>query len=216
MGSIRNAIFDLDGTLIDSLPGIAWSVEAALSSCSLPLPSYDLKHFIGPPVRSILSAVAGVSHERMLDQLERSFRLSYDSSGWRKTLSKEGALDLLSQLRASGANLWIVTNKPAAVTNKILRELKIDHFFREVACRDSRNPVLSSKREVLVGLMERHALPSSECLMIGDTLEDFHAAKSAGIPCAIVRHGYGGAECEPYIPASGWDDIARLCRPQRN
>jgi phosphoglycolate phosphatase len=51
---VRHVIFDLDGTLIDSLPGIAWSVDVALRSCGLPPAERDLGPFIGPPVRDIL------------------------------------------------------------------------------------------------------------------------------------------------------------------
>lgn len=215
MAPIRNVIFDLDGTLVDSLPGIARSVEAALLSCGLPPLARDLKPLIGPPIRVILSTVSGVSKPRRLNDLEQAFRLSYDSGGWRGTVCQKGAADLLGQLRASGIGLWVVTNKPADATRKILNELKLASFFQEAACRDSRVPTFRSKADVLADLLQRHALEGSTCLMVGDTLEDGEAAAAAGMRCAIVPHGYWAEQVYP-LPSgcrrvSGWEEVTRLC-----
>jgi len=215
MEPVRHVIFDLDGTLVDSLPGIAWSVEAALSCCGLPRPSTDLKPLIGPPIRSILSAVSGVREPVRLNELEQAFRCSYDSLGWRRTRCYDGVADLLRQLLAGGIGRWMVTNKPCRVTHDILRELQISDFFQEVACRDSRIPLFPSKAEVLGDLLRRRALRRSSCLMVGDTLEDSDAAIAAGIGCAIVPHGYGTG-LGMALPTgcqrvNGWEEIAELC-----
>jgi phosphoglycolate phosphatase len=212
---VRNVIFDLDGTLVDSLPGIASSVEAALSSCGLPPLARDLKPLIGPPIRVILSTVSGLSKPERLNDLEQAFRASYDSGGWRGTVCQKGAADLLRRLRTSGIGLWVVTNKPADATRKILNELKIASFFQEAACRDSRTPMFRSKADVLADLVQRRALDAPTCLMVGDTLEDCEAAAAAGIRCAIVSHGYWAGQVYP-IPAgcrrvSGWQEVTRLC-----
>jgi phosphoglycolate phosphatase len=123
-----------------------------------------------------------------LDALERAFRDSYDTEGWRQTVCFAGARETLEQLSAAGAALWVATNKNRLATGKILSQLGIRLLFREVACRDSRVPAFRSKAEMLIDLMERHGLNPSECLMVGDTREDAAAAGAAGIPCAILRH----------------------------
>ena len=115
MPSLRHSIFDLDGTLVDSLPGITWSVEQALALCGLPPLAVDLKPSIGPPIRSILAGVTGLRDAPSLDRLERAFRASYDAEGWRKTACYEGAPDMLRRLRAGGIGLWVVTNKPSRI-----------------------------------------------------------------------------------------------------
>ena len=186
-----NAIFDLDGTLVDSLPGIEWSVNEALRATGLPPLSRDLRALIGPPVRDILAAVSGVPDCGTLDRLERRFRLSYDTEGWRRTVCQPGVPDMLWRLLKGGVDLFVVTNKPAFATGRIVRSLKIDTFFKEVACRESRTPPFASKSELLNDLIHRRGLDRTECLMIGDTAEDYRAAESAGILCAIVAHGYG-------------------------
>src|SRR5262249_48841207 len=123
--NFHHAIFDLDGTLIDSLPGIAWSVNVALAACGLPESSRDLAPFIGPPIRSILESVSGATDTTLLNRLEQAFRRSYDSDGWRRTALKAGVGQTLRELIAGGLDLWLVTNKPALVTEKILNELTI-------------------------------------------------------------------------------------------
>jgi len=214
MESLRHAIFDLDGTLIDSLPGIAWSVEQALAECRLPDLAQDLRPLIGPPIRSILATVAGFTDPTALDRLERAFRASYDAEGWRRTTCYEGVPDMLWRLLTNDVGLWVVTNKPSGAARRILRQLKIDSFFQEIVCLDSRSPAYVSKTEALMELLGRHSLSRSECLLVGDTWEDCHAAVAAGVSCAIVPHGYGqglpsalpGGCCR----VSGWDGVERL------
>jgi|SRR5208283_2653943 len=214
MPSLHDAIFDLDGTLVDSSPGIAWSVEQALAECGLPPLSVDLKPLIGPPIRSILATVAGLADAIALDRLERAFRISYDAEGWRKSACYCGAPEMLGRLRSGGIGLWVVTNKPLRATRRILRELRIDTFFDDIVCPDSRTPPYDSKAEALVDLLRRHGLSRTECLLAGDTLEDCHAAVAAGVACALVPHGYGPALPsslpDNYRRVSGWDGIERL------
>jgi len=210
--SVKNAIFDLDGTLVDSLPGIAWSVDEALRAAGLPVVSRELRPLIGPPVRDILAAVSGVSDGGLLDRLERSFRFSYDAEGWRRTVCQPGVPDLLWRLLTSGVEMWLVTNKPALATGRIVSSLKIGGFFREVVCRDSRAHAFHSKAEALVDLIERHGLERAGCLMIGDTAEDWRAAEDAGIRCAIVPGGYGAKALPPGCPRiCCWDELAEMC-----
>ena len=208
---MRNVIFDLDGTLVDSLPGIQWSVARSLEACGLAPLSRDLKPLIGPPIRSILSTVTGIREPRMLDTLEQAFRTSYDSAGWSRTRLYPGVEDLLWLLDSNGIDLWVVTNKPSRVSARILSQWNLAGFFQEISCRDSHNPPFASKSEVLRDLVDRRALCPAECLMVGDTIEDCHAAEACGIPCVLVAHGYGAEFPSGYRPVSGWDEVADLC-----
>jgi phosphoglycolate phosphatase len=187
----RHAIFDLDGTLADSLPGIAWSIREALAACGLPPFSMELRPLIGPPIRSILATVSGLRDAASLDRLEQAFRASYDAGGWRRTLCYEGAPELLEDLFSAGIGLWLVTNKPARATGKILRELMLNGYFAETVSRDSRLPAYGSKGEALTDLLGRRGLRPGDCVMVGDTEEDRRAAEEAGVASVIVPHGYG-------------------------
>ena len=211
MKPVRHIVFDLDGTLVDSLPGIAFSVDAALRSCGLPPAGRDLAPLIGPPVRDILAAVAGAADGGLLDRLERSFRASYDAEGWRRTVCLPGVPDMLWRLMTGGMELWIATNKPALPTGRILRALNLSGFFREAACRDSRKPPFASKAEVLRDLVARHRLDRATCLMVGDTAEDWYAAEAAGISCAIVGPGNGPRALPRGCRRIGaWDELTAM------
>ena len=208
---MRQTIFDLDGTLVDSLPGIAWSVDAALRSCGMAPANRDLAPLIGPPVRDILATVSGATDAALLDRLERGFRASYDSGGWRRTACHAGVHEMLRRLSASGERLWLVTNKPRLATDRILRELKLAGFFRETLCRDSRMPVFACKAEMLRDLVQRRGMDREECLMVGDTAEDAHAAEAAGIACVIVPHGYGAPALPPGCRRiEGWQELQEM------
>jgi phosphoglycolate phosphatase len=212
MTPVRHVIFDLDGTLVDALPGIAFSVHEALQSCALPPLTRDLAPLIGPPIREILAAVSGTAHAGLLDRLENAFRASYDAEGWRRTVCLPGVSELLWGLMTHGTELWLATNKPAAPTSRILRELNLNGFFRETVCRDSRKPWFLSKGEMLIDLLSRHRLDPAECLMVGDTSEDWRAAEAAGMRCASV-----GSTATPVGPSGcrrigSWNELEAMVR----
>ncbi len=212
---MRNIIFDLDGTLVDSVPGIQWSAEAAMRNCGVSRTCPDLTPLIGPPVRTILAAAAGTDNCLDLDRLEKAFRTSYDADGWRRTVCQPGVRPMLDQLQSAGCALWIVTNKPAHATQLILRELGLDGYFQETVSRDSVTPSYVSKGAMLTDLLDRRGLPREESVLVGDTLEDCHAAVAAGIACAVVPHGYGGemdgAMPEGCVLIAGWDELVHWC-----
>lgn len=212
---MRNIIFDLDGTLVDSVPGIQWSAEAAMRNCGVPGVCPDLTPLIGPPVRTILGMATGTSDGFELDRLEKAFRVVYDSDGWRRTVCQPGASEMLGRLQSAGCILWLVTNKPAHATRLILRELGLDGYFGETVSRDSVTPSYASKGAMLTDLLDRRQMRREECMLVGDTLEDCHAAAEAGIRCAIVPHGYG-REMDGALPQGsgrigGWDELIQWC-----
>ena len=188
--------FDLDGTLLDSLPGIGFSVQHAFNACSLQPQHTDLRSRIGPPIRVIFSQLAPHLDDTDLDRLERAFRASYDAEGWRMTPHFPGAAKLLRDLQSIGTRLFVVSNKPIHIATLILRAEGTLGLFEEVVTRDSRNPPYAGKLEMLQHLIASHGFDPTCCLMVGDTMEDATAAAAASVGFAFVRHGYGD------VPAS--------------
>jgi phosphoglycolate phosphatase len=214
----RHILFDLDGTLVDSLPGIAHSVRAALTSCGLPALCPDLKPLIGPPIRGILARVSGCSEPRLLDRLERAFRSHYDAHGWQETLLQGDVPGLLKRLRDGQADSSVVTNKPSLASERILARLGLRQQFAAVVCRDSRTPPFSSKGEMIGALVSLRNLERAKCLLVGDTLEDYRAAEEAGVAVAIVAHGYGAEAVREHAPDcvfSGWDEVYQFLSEAR-
>lgn len=185
---VRDLIFDLDGTLVDSAAGIQWSVEQALEDCGFPLLAEPIAPLLGPPIREILAHVSGAA-DAELNKLERAFRVSYDNEGWSMTRCFPGTTAALDTLEENGFGLWLVTNKPGVATGRILSALGIAGYFRETLCRDSAFPAYRSKAEMLADLVHRRGLKPAQCLMIGETTEDANAAAAAGMRCRLVRYG---------------------------
>jgi phosphoglycolate phosphatase len=196
MTPLQAVFFDLDGTLLDSLPGIDFSVQQAFTTCGLKPQHTDLQSRIGPPIRVIFSQLAPHLAEADLDRLERAFRTSYDTEGWRMTPHFPGAFSLLQDLQSIGTRLFVVSNKPIHIATQILRAEGTLDLFEEVVTRDSRNPPYTGKLEMLQHLIASHGFDSTRCLMVGDTMEDANAAAAAAVGFAFVRHGYGD------VPAS--------------
>jgi phosphoglycolate phosphatase len=192
----ENFIFDLDGTLVDSLPGIEASVRVAISG---PVPG--LRPLIGPPIREILRHLSVGLTEAELDGVAARFRRAYDAGGWRNTVLQTGAAEALAGIRARGWRAFLVTNKPALATSRILATLRIRRYFSSVWTRDSRTPAFGSKAEMIADLVARQGLDPARCVMVGDTAEDYLAATQTGIQARIVGNGYG---------ASG--DVPAACR----
>ncbi|MDP9038631.1 MAG: HAD family hydrolase [Acidobacteriota bacterium] len=183
--------FDLDGTLADSLPGLEASIVEALASGGRALRVENLRPYIGPGIRTILKNLEPELTEQDLDGMERAFRASYDGTGVRNTQLFEGAKSTLERLRAAGAELFLVTNKPKLATATLLEQHGMAGLFRDRVSRNSREPAYATKGEMLVELVRRHGVEVDRAVMVGDTAEDMHAARDAGMRFAFVEYGYG-------------------------
>jgi phosphoglycolate phosphatase len=195
-------MFDLDGTIMDSLPGIEFSVRAAFDRCRYPHPTSDLRRLIGPPIRKILAAASGIRDQTALDALEFAFRASYDSEGWRRTVCYPQAAAVLARMRTRGHRLFIVTNKPRHISLRALADQELLGLFEEIVTADSRVPAYLSKSAMLCSLLLRHAIPAEKCLFVGDTMEDAAAAADAGVGFVYMEHGYGDIPDPPPLPVS--------------
>jgi phosphoglycolate phosphatase len=196
-------IFDLDGTLLDSLPGIRYSAEAAFRACALSMGNVDLRSLIGPPIRTILTRMAvKPPTDDQLDDLECAFRWSYDSEGWKMTPHYEGAADLLQTAQAAGKRLFVVSNKPHHISFRILETENTLSLFDEIVTRDSRSPTYQSKQEMMLYLLQKWEMLPTECLMIGDTMEDAEAASKTGMQFCLMTHGYGSVPMGSAVPVT--------------
>jgi phosphoglycolate phosphatase len=184
-------LFDLDGTIVDSLPGIEFSIREAFTFCQLPLAEQHLRELIGPPIRTILSRAGNVVEEARLEALEKAFRTSYDTEGWRKTVSFPEADRVLQELRARGYRLFVVSNKPRHASLRTLEKEHVLDCFERIITRDSRSPSYQTKEEMIDALLIDGTFSSQDCIMVGDTVEDATAAARARIPFILMRHGYG-------------------------
>lgn len=203
-------LFDLDGTILDSLPGIESSVRAAFADCDLPVPEESLRGMIGPPIRAILARVGDIRNEKILDTLELAFRKDYDSNGWQKTVSFPGAANVLQTMYEQGRRLFVVSNKPYSISLKILEKEEILHFFEAIVTRDSRLPPYKGKEEMIEVLVSERNLVAQECLMVGDTIEDAKAARASEINFVYMTHGYGAVDATSMLDVHRFDNFSQF------
>ncbi|HEY3913249.1 MAG TPA: HAD hydrolase-like protein, partial [Verrucomicrobiae bacterium] len=156
--AIDSLILDLDGTLLDSKPGIVESFSRAAKEV-FPDVSLDISKVpVGPPVRRICTAVFPSISEAEVERLARAYREHYDSVGCWQTRLYDGGVELLSHCAQRNLPVDIATNKPAKVTRSILERLKIGSFFRCVTTVDSSNPPFTGKTAMIRHLLQVNRL----------------------------------------------------------
>lgn len=183
-------IFDLDGTLIDSAPGILVGFAGAFSACGL-APKHPLTaDIIGPPLMETLAKVAGTSDPAVLQPLAEAFKAHYDETGYRQTLVFSGVGEMLSELAAHDFKLHIATNKRILPTRRILNHLGWEEYFLGVYALDVFDPPLKSKAQMLQEILAQRELDPQHTFYIGDRREDAAAAEANAMPFLLAVWGY--------------------------
>jgi phosphoglycolate phosphatase len=196
-------IFDLDGTLLDSLPGIQYSAQEALRALRPKHELPDLRRYVGPPIGEMfLSAIGDLTRDE-IDVLVAEFRRTYDSGGWKKTSLFPGVDGLLPDLDGLGIRLFVASNKPSLAAGLILRALAIHSRFESVFCRDSRTPAYVSKSEAVGCLLHEHSLDPARAWMVGDGRDDYEAARCNGVRFVLADYGYESNRCREAGPSQG-------------
>ncbi len=191
----RTYIFDLDGTLIDSLPGIEQALTAAFATLHRTFPPNTLRPLIGPPIRTIARRLDPTLTDAETLEIERNYRAFYDDDSWKNTRLFPEVESTLKALHRSGHKLFVLTNKPALPARRILDHFALTDLFTAILTRDSSSPAFVSKSAMLAHLLAYHDLDPKHCLLVGDTPEDAAAAHANHLPCVLMSFGYG--EIEP-------------------
>lgn len=197
---VENIIFDLDGTLADTLPGIEAAAAAAVAAVLPQAQVPDFHAMIGPPVRTIFRQALGNLEPRVLDALEEEFRLRYDDTGWRESSAYAGVIETLSSLAGSGVGNYLATNKPIVPTKKIMDHLDLTPYFVDIVSMTSRRPPFGSKLEVASHIIAEHGLDRRETVLVGDSEDDARAALGLGIDFVAAAYGYGGVQARDDLP----------------
>ena len=193
--SVRLFVFDLDGTLVDSLRDLAGSANALLAQCGArPLAEDAVAAMVGEGAATLVArafAAAGVAPPA--DALDR-FLAIYDTKLLDHTRAYEGMPDALAALGAR-ASLAVLTNKPRGATVRILAGLKMDRCFEDAAVIGGDGP-LGRKPDPagLAYLAARAGVRPGETMMVGDSVVDWRTARSAGTRICLARYGFGFRE----------------------
>ena len=190
----KNILFDLDGTLIDSAPGIQESFYIAyLKVYNKECPSV-ITTFIGPPIDQVLNAVNGETNLNIINSFTETFKQHYDTEGYKKSKLYDDVELVLEILLKNKLNVFIVTNKRLKPTKFILEYLSIGKYFNDIYCPDILEQKFKNKTDLIAYILKTNHLELSETIMIGDTMHDGIAADENKLDFALVEYGYGKHE----------------------
>ena len=182
-------IFDLDGTLTDSRPGIFACTEYALKKMGLPVPPEGtLQRFLGPPLAESYMKYCGMTEEQAAYATDL-YRERYIPIGWKENSVYSRIRALLAALKERGAYLAVATGKPEHTSVEILRYFDLLQYFDAVAGPTPED--LHADKGTLI----RRVLPEGKkAVMIGDIAGDIKGARDAGIDSIAALYGYGSRE----------------------
>jgi len=186
-----NLLFDLDGTLTDSKPGITASILFAMREMGRPLAAdEDLNWCVGPPLAQSFARLLGP--QGRVEEAVAHYRQRFGSQGMFENKVYPGIEAALERLSGS-ARLYVATSKLAVYAVEIVRHYGLARYFQAVhgSEMDGRN---SDKAELIRGILAQHSLDPAATLMIGDREHDIIGARKNGLRSIGVLWGYGSRE----------------------
>lgn len=185
------ALFDLDGTLVESGPGIIANVRHAMEAIGRPLdPARDLTWVIGPPLRDIFARLLNPEDGALVEDAANTYRATYDSVGLLATVLYPSIPETLDVFRAAGWRLFVATSKPASVARRILTRLEAADRF-DAIYGSVEDGALAHKPELLGYIMDAQGLSHGHTVMIGDRSFDIAGAHANGLRAIGALWGYG-------------------------
>jgi phosphoglycolate phosphatase len=208
-------IFDLDGTLTDSKPGILGCLSKVIEAHNLG-DQGPLDHFIGPPVEEWVTYLlpSGTAKERA--GFAHEYRACYDREGWRNNSVFPGVRGMLIELQEQGFPLYVCTSKQQHFAVRILDAFDLSPFFTAIY-GDKLEFTSHSKVDLLANLLSERSLAPDTAWMIGDRSFDIDAAHANRLPCLAAGWGYGSAEecSQADAIANTPTDVAALVTPKQ-
>lgn len=188
------AVFDMDGTILDTLEDLKDSTNFALEKCGYPTRSYDeVRRFVGNGIRKLIERAVpeGLTVEQ-IDRVHEVFTEHYKVHCADTTKAYDGIKPLLEKLRASGVKTAVVSNKADYGVQELCKEYFDGLFDYAVGEREGirRKPAPDAVNEALRFL----GIDKSEAVYIGDSDVDFETAKNAELPCISVLWGFRDEE----------------------
>lgn len=192
-------LFDLDGTITESGPGIMNSARYALEKMGFPPLGEDiLRKFVGPPLAESFMRFAGMTREEAAQAI-LCYREYYKPRGIFENRLYDGVKEMLGRLKESGRTLALATSKPEVFAKQILEHFCVDHYF-DAVCGALLDEKRVEKAEIIAYTLETLGLSGRDkekALMVGDREYDVQGAARNGLDCLGVLYGYGSrAELE--------------------
>jgi phosphoglycolate phosphatase len=218
--NIKLIAFDLDGTLLDSVPDLAIAADQAAQSLGFPAVSEDqVRDYVGNGADILIARALSQSlsinpdlSDEIKNEARTRFDRFYEATGHQLSHLYTNVKETLDTLHRAGFILALVTNKPSKFVPHVLAQHGIDHYFSDVIGGDT----FTNKKPdpmALLWLVEKHGITAKQMMMVGDSKNDILAAKNAGCLSFGLTYGYNHGEpianTQPDFVA---DDIADLVK----
>jgi len=190
---IKACIFDLDGTLTDTVRTLAYFVNAEMAKHGLPpAPVEQFKYFAGNGARTLIHRVLayhGITDAALEDTILRDYNAAYDADFLHLCSLYDGIAEMIAALHNRGIQLAVLSNKPQPTTQKIIKAFFDEGTFSAVFGQREGVPLKPDPAGVfeILDLLRRE---KQECLYIGDTAVDINTGKNAGLITIGVLWGF--------------------------
>jgi phosphoglycolate phosphatase len=185
-------LFDLDGTIVDSAPGITGALERTLVTLGLPVPdAAGLLSYVGPPLLESFIERAGLTEPEARAALD-IYRADYNSDAV-NTAVYPGVAGVIERLHKAGIPIALATSKPESIATLVLEHLGLSRYFT-VITGATEDESRSEKADVIAEALRRLdelGIDTSRTVMVGDRSYDALGAAVHGIPTIMVEWGYG-------------------------
>jgi phosphoglycolate phosphatase len=186
-----SVLLDLDGTLVDSLPGILTSCLAALRALGHEADeTLDVRRIIGPPLEDIMQVLLQPYGDDRTGEAVAAYRQHYGESGFLGSVPYPGIGNALKEMKQAGLRIYLATSKRATFATRILDHLNLAGYFDGIH-GSVPGGELDHKPELLAHVLSTYRLSPSRSLMVGDRRYDVSGAHAVGMRGLGVLWGYG-------------------------
>ena len=209
-------LIDVDGTLVDSVPDLAFCVDEMLKQLDMPTRGEaSVRHWVGNGVerlvkRGLINALDGEPDEALYEKALPIFRELYAENTSKRSCLYDGVIEALEFLVSTGVKIGCVTNKASEFTLPILKDLGISQYFETVLCGD----MVERKKPdplPLLHVSRKTGVSPAASMMLGDSMSDVKAARAAGFSIICMSYGYNhGEDIRDYHPDAVVDSMAEI------
>jgi phosphoglycolate phosphatase len=195
----KMVLIDVDGTLVDSVPDLAWCVDEMMRQLDMPeRGEASVRHWVGNGVsrlveRALTNDLDGMPDQALFDKAYPIFLDLYADNTSKRSVLYDGVTEGLAYLQSAGYRLGCVTNKARQFTLPLLKTLELYDLFEIVISGDTL-PKKKPDPLPLLHAAEKLGVTPAESLMLGDSMSDVKAARAAGFRIVCMTYGYNHGE----------------------
>ena len=209
-------LIDVDGTLVDSVPDLAYCVDAMMSELGMPERGEKrVRHWVGNGVerlvkRALVNQLDGDPDEALFSKALPVFEALYRENTSKRSRLYQGVKEALDFLKTTGVRMGCVTNKASQFTLPLLQDLGVHDYFEIIICGD----MVERKKPDPMPLLQAAEQLDTEAkasMMLGDSMSDVNAARAAGFQIVCMSYGYNhGEDIQDYDPDAVIDSMTEI------